>query len=62
MRAELGPLRERLGALGPRELGMPIATMLDGGLPAEGVASFVTADQWREIADAIFAPAADRDR
>jgi glycine cleavage system H protein len=62
MRAELGQLRERLAALGPRELGMPIATMLDGGLPAEGVAAFVTADEWQAIADAIFAPVTDRDR
>jgi glycine cleavage system H protein len=56
MRTELGRLRERLAALAPDPLGVPAATMLDGGLPAEGVAAKLTPDQWGEIVQAFFAP------
>jgi glycine cleavage system H protein len=62
MRSELSGLRERLAALGTGRLGMSTATMLDGGLPVDGIASHLTADQWREIAQAIFEPTAAETR
>lgn len=56
MRTELGRLREQLAALAPEPLRE--ATMLDGGLPADGVAAQLTPEQWRLVAGSIFEPAA----
>ena len=58
MRGELGRLRERLATFASEPLGVPPATMLDGGLPADGVAVQLTPEQWRSIAESIFDPAA----